>query len=588
MIKVSDYVINFLVKKGIKDIFLVSGGASMHLLDSLGSSPDLKYYCNHHEQASAMSAEGYARITKNFGVCLVSSGPAQTNALTGLMCAWEDSIPVMFISGNCNSDHLKGDTELRQRGVHEVDILPMVKDVTKYSVRLSKATNIQFELEKLYYWMMEGRKGPVWIDIPVDIQGKLVDECSLDHFGKASIMKPPLDLTKFNTLYRLLRESSRPVILIGGGALEEIPSIIQWANARTIPIVCTKNAYGYISGNTMGYVGMIGINGGRQANLTVQNADLVLILGSRLSLPSIGYATDMFAKDAKKIMVDIDFNTIRHSFVHIDLAFCTSIHYFIANVLSGVHIEPKDTSWALKVYCEYTVDFPFRPVNKRFVDAYNFYDQLGNALPKDTVVVADQGAAFYAWSQSFFVEESVSFTNGGFSPMGYGLPAAIGACIANNKKPTVCVIGDGGLEMNIQELQTIVHYNLPIKIFVFSNNGYGSIRNTQDANFNGRYVGSDPSSGVSCVNVLGISEAYQMEAYTISNDNELDMLERTFELEGSVLIDVKLDPNQKIEPKVVATKNVDGSIKPGLLEDMTPLLDRDVLKKLMIVKPVED
>jgi acetolactate synthase-1/2/3 large subunit len=295
----------------------------------------------------------------------------------------------------------------------------------------------------------------------------------------------------------------------------------------------------------------------------------------------------MFARDAKKIMVDIEPEIIEHSSVTLDLSICMSIHDFVGIALNSISIEPKDMEWQIKVCCVYAIDYPFRPMNKRYVDAYNFYERLDAELPNGTVLVADQGATFYAWSQSFFVGNTISFTNGGFSPMGYALPAAIGACIANGRKPTVCVIGDGGFEMNIQELQTIAHYNLPIKIFVFSNNGYGSIRNTQDANFNGRYVGSDPTSGVSCVDVFSIAEAYNIGSYAISSDMELDVLELAFKLEGPVLIDIKLDPNQKIEPKVVATKNADGSLKPGLLEDMTPLLDRDVFRKLMIVKPVE-
>jgi acetolactate synthase-1/2/3 large subunit len=586
MVKLSDYVMNFLVEKGIKDVFLVSGGASMHLLDSLGNNPNLNYYCNHHEQASAMSAEGYARISDNFGVCLVSSGPAQTNALTGLMCAWEDSIPVMFISGNCGSKWLKGDTGLRQRGVHEVDILPMVKDVTKYAVRVANPNMIKYILEEAYYEMMNRRKGPVWIDIPVDIQAAMLDEKMLSSFGSLVETTSSFQWT-FDYVANMIKEAKRPVVIIGGGTISELSNIINWTTLRNIPVVCTKNAYGYINNCTMNYVGMIGINGSRQANLAIQNADLILVLGSRLSIPSIGYETEHFAKDAAKIVIDIDFRQILHPNVKQDIGIRMSVSNFMSE-LYKMEIISKDVDWLQKVLCDYALDYPFRSENKLYVDAYNFYDRLSHFQDRFDILVADQGAAFYAWSQSFQVDNTISFTNGGFSPMGYGLPAAIGACIANDKRPTVCVIGDGGFEMNIQELQTIAHYKLPIKIFVFSNNGYGSIRNTQNVNFGSKYVGSDPKSGVSCVNAEDVGEAYGIRTGYIGCDEELSWIENALAKKGPIIINVQIDPNQKIEPKVVAIKNEDGTLEPGHLENMTPLLSKERLEELMTSEFTED
>lgn len=579
LLKVSDYVMNFLVEKGVKDVFLVSGGNSMHLLDSLGNNKNLNYYCNHHEQASAMSAEGYARISKNFGVCLVSSGPAQTNALTGLMCAWEDSIPVMFISGNCNSYHLKGDTKLRQRGVHEVDILPMVKDVTKYAIRVVNPSTIRYDLEKAYYEMMDGRKGPVWIDIPVDIQASIVDEQCLPQFVKTPTI-PEYFKPKIELLQKMIAESKRPVILIGGGAIPSIHKIIKWATKNNVPIVCTKNAYGYINANTPGYAGMIGINGYRGANFTIQNADLVLVLGSRLSLPSTGYQTQHFASTAKIIVVDADSTQIWNSSVSIDLSFNMGVIEFVNTILFSIYIVLSNDNWLNIVKHYIATDDFIRPINDKYVDAYNFYYALSHCLCEKSILVPDQGAAFYAWSQSFLVHNTISFTNGGFSPMGYGLPAAIGACIANDKKQTICVIGDGGFEMNIQELQTIVHYHLPIKIFVFNNNGYGSIRNTQDTYFNGHYVGSDPNSGVSCINPADAADAYTIDSANINNDTELSLLSWIIDQNGPMVIDVNLDPDQKILPKVLPIHEADGSTRSGTLTEMTPLLDTEFLTAL--------
>ena len=570
MVKVSDYVVGFLHQKNVRDVFIVSGGASMHLLESLGNS-NINYYCNHHEQASAMSAEGYARITKKFGVCLVSSGPAQTNALTGLMCAWEDSVPVMFISGNCGSKWLKQDPKLRQRGVHEVDILPMVKDVTKYAVRITDPTRIKYELECAYAKMMDERRGPVWIDIPVDVQGSMVDETTLESYINTH-SHDIVSFEIFNNISKALQEASKPIFVLGGGAIHDLYRIMAWLKEYKIPFVCTKNAYGYIDDYEFNYAGMIGINGSRQANYAVQNADLLIVLGSRLSIPSIGYETTLFAPKAKKIVVDIDYIQLKYCNIHADIALKMDVALFM-DILYKNKFRANYSDWFRDVIIQHNVDVPFRPINKNYVDAYNFYDQLSSFQNLFDILVTDQGAAFYAWSQSFQVEDGVSFTNGGFSPMGYGLPAAIGACIANGKKPTVCVTGDGGFEMNVQELQTIVQYDLPIKIFVFNNHGYGSIRNTQDAYFKGHYVGSDPTSGVSCVSVQNIAEAYNIPSYCIKTDLKLGLLDKAFKIQGPVLIDVLLDPCQKIAPKVVSFTDACGNMCSVSLDEMSPSIE---------------
>ncbi len=576
MVKASDYIMNFLANKGIKDVFIVSGGNSMHLLDSLGRHSSLRYVCNHHEQASAMSAEGYARITKNFGVCLISSGPAQTNALTGLMCAWEDSIPVMFISGNCGSKWLKGDTGLRQRGIHEVDILPMVQDVTKYAERILDANLIPEYLETAYVEMMSGRKGPVWLDIPVDIQGEMIEDRQINYPIVNSYKN--FDLSEF---YFLFLNAKRPIILLGAGSISGLPQIISWAKQLELPMVCTKNAFGYIDYNIPNYLGMIGINGNRSANMAIQNSDFVLILGSRLALPAIGYETQWFARDAKKVIVDVDYTQIKNSFIKFDLTFNTSIEIFMDQLEKIFRFKTKK-EWLEKIVQYQNIPTPYIR-HDDYVNSNNFYDILSKYAK---YLVVDQGAAFYSWSQSFKVKDSISFTNGGFSPMGYGLPAAIGACVAT-EKPVVCVTGDGGFEMNIQELQTIVHNRLPIKIFIFENKGYGSIKNTQDGYFNGFYVGSDPTSGVSCVGISEIAKAYNIPFYQITNDWKLFTIKWAFDYDGPVIIEVKLDPHQKIEPKVSSYRDENGKMHSSPLEDMLPLLPREQFNNLIIVKRVD-
>jgi acetolactate synthase-1/2/3 large subunit len=562
-IRVADYVMNFLAQRQIKNVYTLAGGGSMYLLDALGHHPDLRYICNHHEQASAMSAEADARVTRNFGVCLVSTGPATTNTLTGVLCAWNDSIPVMFISGQANSKYLIKDTGLRQHGVHEADIVSVVSHVVKYAVTIDDAEKIRYYLERSYTHMMEGRKGPVWLDIPLDIQNTLIDPDNLAgyiHISWGSNNEEVIiqqSIQKFN-------KAHKPAVLIGAGCSNNITDVLSWATINNLTILSTKNIYGQIPRDTKNYMGMIGIYGNRKANLALQDSGCLLILGARLPFSATGYAPEHFAPKAYKIRVDIDEATLTHSKVICNDIYCMSIEDFF-NIAKRVHIDSRP------IYSEQYADIediPDRKYNHLYVNSYNFYKALSNYnVP---YLVTDQGAAFYSWSQAYDVKKgTLSFTNGGFSPMGYGLPAAIGACIAG-KAMTVLVTGEGSFELNIQELQTIRHYNLPIKCFVFENGGYGSIKNTQDAFCKGYYVGSDNSSGLTCVDPYEIAMAYHLSSATIETDLELSKLEQILSDERPMIIKVKLDPHQEILPKVKATINADGTISPGRLEKMAP------------------
>lgn len=562
MVTVSQYVMDFLVKKGIKDIFIVAGGGSMYLLDALRSNLELNYICNHHEQASAMSAEAYARVTGNFGTCLVSTGPATTNALTGVACAWNDSIPVMYVSGQANSKYLIRDTGMRQYGVHEAPIIPMVKPITKYAVMIENALNIRYELEKAYHTMMSGRKGPVWIDIPLDIQNTLINEDELPSYIPGLISEQK---TNLQSIMALFNKSEKPALLIGAGCIDSIDDILQWVEDKNITLFCTKNIYGRIPRSHPTYMGMVGINGNRKANLALQDADFLMILGARMPLSTVGYAFDAFAPNAYKLRVDIDPIIIVNSFIKSDWSLVRSIKDFMLDLLHS-DISTRESRYSA-VYDE-VEDIPNRQLSHKYVDSYNLYKHLSNyGIP---VLVTDQGAAFYSWSQAYDVKPGgLSFTNGGFSPMGYGLPAAIGACVAS-KKPVVCVSGDGSLEMNIQELQTIVHYNLPIKILVFNNNGYGSITNTQDAFFNKQYIGSEPSSGLSIVNIEKIAIAYDIPFIHIDSDLELSKIALVLASPGPYMVALNHDIHQEIIPKVKGKRLEDGSILPGRFESMYP------------------
>jgi acetolactate synthase-1/2/3 large subunit len=596
MIRLSEYVINFLAKEKVKHIFMVSGGGGMFLIDSLGRSKDIQYVCNHHEQASAMSAEGYQRVSGNLGVALVTTGPAGTNVITGLLCSWNDSIPVVVISGQVATKYLIGDTGLRQRGTHEVNITKIVESVTKYAVTVTDAYKIRYHLEKAVYLARNGRPGPVWLDIPLDIQAAMIDETKLEPFLSAeesSVKIAGVNKNEIEEISRLLLESKRPIIVAGGGirvaGLEE--EFIRFVETCRVPVVTTKLGFDLIYDAHELLAGRIGTYGQRAGNFAVQNADFVLVLGSRLAFTTTGYQTEWFARGSKKVVVDIDHRQLKYLNIKADIAVQSDLRDFLPEldrVLKGRMPEAKlwisrCQDWRRK----YPAVLPEWRKDKKYVNPYCFFEALSEELNNDDIVITDQGATFYCSTPAFKLKNGQRlFTNGGFSPMGYGLPASIGACFANDKKRVICAHGDGGLEMNIQELQTIVQYNLPIKLFIFNNQGYLSIKHTQSAYFNGFFVGSDPASGVNCPDTLKIARAYGIASLRIKNHKEMNTkIKRALKVNGPVLVDVVLDPMQPFMPRVTSERLADGKFVSKPLEDMYPFLERKEFLSNMIVKP---
>lgn len=599
MMKLSDYVIEFIAKQGVKHVFMVSGGGGMHLIDSLGRNKDIKYIINHHEQACAMSAEGYQRVTGNLGVALVTTGPAATNVITGLLCSWNDSIPLFVISGQANSKFLIKDTGLRQRGVHEVNITKIVESVTKYAVTVMDEKMIRYHLEKALYLTKSDRPGPVWIDIPLDIQTKIIDVNILVGFDPKKEFPDKIkskEILKINKIANLLKKSKRPIILAGHGIrLSEMQDeFLKFVEKYKIPVVTTKNAFDLIYDSHPMKVGSVGINGQRSANFAVQNADLVLALGTRLAFPVVGYSTDLFAREAKKVMVDIDKTQLDHSLIKVDVPINLNLREFLPVLDKKLKNKLLDTKDWIKVCQKWKKIFPTVDDNqkndKKYVNSYYFFDVLADALSNKDVLVTDQGASFYSLTQSFKVKKGQRvFTNGGFSPMGYGLPAAIGACFGNNEKRVICVHGEGGLELNIQELQTMIHYKLPIKLFVFNNQGYLSIKHTQMAYFDGNFVGCDSKSGLSCPNLIKIANAYGIPTEKIETNLQLDKkFKRILSMDGPMFIEVILDPMQPFIPKVTSEKKPDGSLISKPLEDMFPFLSREDFYSNMIIKPINE
>jgi acetolactate synthase-1/2/3 large subunit len=570
--KVSDLVIKFLEDKNISHVFTVSGGGSMHLVDSLGKAKKLKYVCVHHEQVAAMAVEGFYRLKEEVSAAIVTTGPGGTNTLTGVLGCWLDSIPSIFISGQVNLSQTSKDTGCRQIGDQEFDIVSTVKSMTKYAVMIKNKNDILYELEKAYELATTGRPGPVWIDIPLDIQGENVE---LELLKKHWSFNEKLSPTKkeLNKFYELLNSSKKPLFVVGNGirlskSYELFNNLLKQTNIPSLTGVhsgvdCIDNTYEY-------YAGRIGVLGQITSNIIVQEADLLIILGSRLNVKTTGYNIPGFAPNAKKIFVDIDINEIdKHKF-KIDLGIVSDLNEFLKNL----QIEDLNINeWRNFVKQERTKQVYFYPKHKnmeKYASAYYFSHKLNQYLDNKPIITSD-GSAHVVILQTFILKKDQRlFTNVGCASMGYGLPAAIGAAFSNNEEDVICIEGDGSLQMNIQELQTLFHYNLPVKLFVINNDGYLSIKITQENFFNGREVASGKNSGISFPNLEKLCIAYGLPYVSITHNDQMDeKIQQTLNTSGPVVCELFTYPYEKHEPKVVH-KGMDsnGKIIPGQLTDM--------------------
>ena len=595
--KLSDYVVSFLENLRVKNIFILAGGGSMHLVDSVGRSKSIRYICNHHEQAATIAAEAYSRLTNNIGVALVTSGPGGTNTITGVIGAWLDSIPILVISGQVKIETtIINNTKLRQLGDQEINIIDIVKPITKYAVMVTNKNEIKYHLQKAIYLAKSGRPGPVWVDIPLDIQGAHIEKKSLKEYDYTNDVKKDLD-SKIDAVINLLKKSKRPVIIAGNGirlskAVEEFRILME---KLKIPVIATFVGYDIVPSTNPYYFGRYGSMGQRAGNFTVQNSDLVLAIGSRLNIRAISYNYKAFAREAMKIVVDIDPAELEKPTLKIDVPIWQDAKRFIVDLLKGIEnhdIGYKD-NW-LKKCLEYKAKYPNitpeREDVKKFVDSYYFFKKLSNLTKDGTIFAFGNGTACMSSYHSFDVKPNQRvIVNSGCGSMGYGLPAAIGACFGNNKKSIICVTGDGSIQLNIQELQTIVHYKLPIKIFVLYNEGYISIRNTQKKFFNGFFVGANKESGISCPDMIKIAKAYGISTLTIKNHEELEYkIKKALSYPEAILCEVNINPEEKMYPKLSSEKKEDGTIVSKPLEDMYPFLDRDEFKRNMIIKPILD
>ena len=597
MMRVADYIANYIHELGVRDVFMVSGGGMMFLSDGLVQHPELAVTCTHHEQAAAMAAVGYAKYQQGFGVAYVTTGCGGTNAITGLLDAWQDSVPCLFISGQCKRKETVRTIglKLRQVGVQEADIIAVVESLTKYAVMVSEPEQIAWHLDKAVHLARSGRPGPVWLDIPMDVQGALIDETTLPRFSgeqePADYRSEP-SVAELQSLAELLAAAKRPVIIAGQGIrlAGAVPAFRQLIEQYRIPVVASRLGIDLLPSDHPLFIGRIGNKGDGAGNFAVQNADLVLALGSRLSVSSTGHEYATFAREATIVVVDIDPVEHRKNTVRIDHFINADVAVLLARLKPA---SPPDTArWCetcLRWKNQWPVCLPEYAGSDR-VNLYYFTDRLTRMMAGDAVVVSDAGSAFYVVAQAGqFAEGQRWVTSGGQADMGYTLPAAVGVSVARNKGEVLAITGDGSFQMNIQELQTVVHNQLPVKLFVWNNDGYLSIRATQSKFFERRFIGTDSGSGVSFPDTEKIAGAYGLPFFRITSSSELEsILAAVLAHPGPVVCEVMCIRDQEIVPTVASYRKEDGTMVSRPIEDMYPFLDRQTFRQEMIVTPLPE
>jgi len=567
----------------------------MHLVDSLGKCRALKYTCCLHEQAAGIAAEAYSQYTNNLGVLLVTTGPGGTNAVTAVAGAWIDSIPLLIISGQAKRSDMIKKNGVRQMGNQEVDIISIVKPITKYAVTVFEPEDIRYHLEKAIYLAKTGRPGPAWLDIPLDVQGAVIAEKILKAF-KRPAEKADKGLPQLaDKAIALLNRSARPVILAGNGIRLSgaLKDFIGLTKMLKIPVLTTWKAIDFFPENDRLFFGRPGSVGQRGANFIQQNADIILVLGSRLDLAQTGYNHKNFAPFAKKIVVDIDLAEIKKMKTKVDLPVRSDVKAFTKELIrKRKKIIPGNRAQWLSICAKwkkkYPVVLPDYFKAKKYVNTYCLVDALSELmLDSDILVPGSSGSCSEITLQAFKVKKGQRiFNTPGLGSMGFGLPASIGACLASGKKRTVSIIGDGGLQHNIQELETIARLKLPLKLFILNNNGYASIRNTQKSHFKGHYVCCDPASGLTLPGISRIAKAYGIKYIRIKNHKNLKMLiKKALQTKGPVICEVMADPFLQTAPRLSSQVLPNGSIVSRPIEDLWPFLDRQEFRANMIAQP---
>lgn len=599
-IKVSDYIADFLVKNNITHIFTVVGGGSMHMNDSFGHNPNLHCTYNHHEQASSMAAEAYARVNEQMAAVCVTSGPGGINAMNGVAGAFMDSIPMLVFSGQMKRTMTTRYTKLKVRslGSQEFDIVSAVQGMTKYAEMIEDASMIRYYLEKMVYLAVSGRPGPCWLDIPLDIQGAKVEIDDLLGFSPEieETYKINPSANQIRTVIQKLKKAKRPVFYAGNGIriAKAMGPFCELIEKLHIPVVTCWNSVDLITTDNPDYCGRGGIMGDRAGNFAVQNSDFLLCVGTRLNILQVGYNVKTWARAAYTVMVDIDEAELNKPTVRIDLPICADARAFLVALNAALKTEEIPMAWQEQCQAwkaKYPVVSKEQYAETGAVNVYAFIDSLSRRIPEGSFTVAANGSASVVGSQTWYVKEGSRFIlNCAVSSMGYELPAAIGACLGRTGKEIYCLAGDGSIMMNLQELQTIVTNRLPIKIFVINNQGYHQIRQTQNNMFHNGLVGVGPEShDLGFPDFRRLSEAFGLPYYLIENNKQiLDVLDRVSMTEGAVLCEVLVSTTQKFEPKSATKRLPDGRLVSPPLEDIAPFLSREELKENMYIPLVEE
>lgn len=601
-VKLSDWLFRRIAELGVKHVFMVTGGGAMHLDDSVGHRTDLEYVCTLHEQAAAMAAESYAKVTDGLGVCLVTAGPGGTNAITGVAGAWLDSTPMLVLSGQAKRADLKGASGVRQMGVQEVDIVSMVAPTTKYAVTVMDPADIRYHFEKAVHLACTGRPGPVWLDLPLDVQGAAIDESALRGFDPAD--DPALGPASADQIaaavsrtIELLNSAQRPAILIGngvrlGGARADMRDLVERLG---LPVLTTWPAHDMVPDDHPLMVGRPGPLAPRGANFTLQNADWLLTLGARLDLVVTGYAPQHFARAARKIMVDIDEAELRKMQGVVDLPVHADVKHFVDEMLRQLGaVRRRDRSGWNARWREWRTTYPvvlpeYRDLSNR-VSTYVLAEAISEAsAPDDVIVSGSSGAGIEIFCLAVKLKEGQRlFLTTALGAMGNGLPGLVGACLANGRRRTIGVDGDGGLQLNIQELETARRLHLPIKLFVLNNDGYASIRTSQSRYF-GRLAGADATSGVTLPPLRKVVDAYGLPYARIDSDRGLvDRVRELLDSAGPVVVEVMTPPEEPRAPSLSSMRKPDGSMVSKPLEDLWPFLPRDEFLSNMMIPPIEE
>lgn len=600
MIRVADYIVKRLQEHGIGHVFMISGGGAMYLNDAFGK---MAYICNHHEQASAIAAEGYARASGKPAAINITTGPGGTNTLTGVLGQWTDSVPAIYIAGQVKFETTTLSCKnigLRQLGDQEINMEDIARPITKFAATVLDPLNVKYYLDKAFFIATHGRPGPVWLDIPMNVQGATVNEKELVEYDSKEdeIVFDEQKITQqVRQLVNWLMKSERPVLVAGwgiriSGAIEEFLSLVE---KYKIPVLSTFNGFDLLPTNHPQHIGVIGTIGSRAGNFALQNSDLMLSVGSRNNIRQVSFNWKVFARAAKKVVVDIDAAELKKPTLIPNLAICADAKYFLdllEKELRAVKLPDWEewNAWCRERKKRYPTVLPENTDDTRGVDMYYFMRTLSEVLPEGSVAVSGDGGACVGMFQSGAVKKQQRFFwNSGCAAMGYDLPAAIGACFGIGKKDVICLAGDGSLQLNIQELQTVVHHQLPIKLFYLNNNGYQSIRQTQDSYFPGHRVACDPESGVSFPNIQKIAQAYGLPVAELTDHKDIaGKIRKILATPGPIVCEVKLKTDYKFSPKLSSLKLPDGRMISKPLEDLYPFLDREEFKSNMIIPPLKE